>query len=277
MKKWNFHFFSEKTGESKNARMSPLKPALWILGAILAALGFVLFSPFELADKIGDGTLLGLRKQNRQIRSELNELRVQNDSAERFLQNTEALQDSIYAIGGIHLPVSSDSADSLHREKRKEALFQTYRTYSVFRDSLVANAGLAKAIPVLHPLKNHKVVTNRFGMMNDHFTEQRLPHRGVDFFAEEGDTVMATGAGKIVEVRAHRGFGQTVKIQHTDHIRTFYAHIEKALVKPGQTVSRGDPIATVGRSGRTAGSGLHYEIRIDGESVDPENYFIQSR
>ena len=99
-------------------------------------------------------------------------------------------------------------------------------------------------------------------------------YRGVDFFAEEGDTVIATGAGKVIEARTHQGFGQTVKIQHSDHIRTFYAHLEKALVKKGQTVKRGDPIALAGRSGRTAGTVLHYEIRIDGESVNPEDYFI---
>lgn len=275
MKNWNLHFFFERTGRSKYSRVPWWKPLLWALAAVFAVLGFILFSPFDVVGKIGDGTLIGMRRQNGQIRREIAELHLRNDSAERYLQKLEAAEDSVYAIGGISFETVSDSADSLHRKNRTESLFQTFKTYSEFRDSLLADESLAKSIPVLHPLKNHKVVTNRFGMIADYFTEQSLPHRGVDFFAEEGDTVMAPGAGRVVEVRAHRGFGLTVKIQHTEHIRTFYAHLEKSLVKQGQTVRRGMPIATVGRSGRTAGTGLHYEIRLDGESINPEDYFIE--
>lgn len=272
MKKLNLHLFYEKTGKSKSYRISPRKPILWILGAIVAAFGFFLFSPLEIAHRLGDGTLLDLRAQNREIRANMNRLRADNDSAELYLQRTEALQDSVYRIGGI--PLKAKASDSLQNKERTEALFQTYRTYSLFRDTLLSQPALAEAIPVLHPLKRHHIITNRFGMLFDHFTDQNLPHRGVDFFAEEGDTVIATGAGTVVEVRSHRGFGLSVKIQHTENARTFYAHLEKALVKQGQRVGRGTPIATVGRSGRTAGSGLHYEIRIDGEAVNPEDYFI---
>lgn len=272
MKKLNLHIFYEKTGKSKTRRISPIRPLLWIFGAIVAAVGFALFSPFEIAHKLSDGTLIGLRTQNRDIRANLEKLRTDNDSAEHYIARTEAFQDSVYKIGGI--PIQTERDDSTQRKERTEALFQTYKTYSVFRDTLLSNPGRAEAIPVLHPLKRHHVITNRFGMLFDHFTDQNLPHRGVDFFADEGDTVIATGAGTVIEVRTHRGFGLSIKIQHTENVRTFYAHLEKNLVKQGERVKRGDPIATVGRSGRTAGSGLHYEIRIDGEPVNPEDYFI---
>lgn len=272
MKKLNLHLFSEETGKAKSARISLWKPILWTVGAVVAVFGFLLFSPFEIVHKLTDGTLSGLREQNREIRENMQKLKQDNDSAEHYLLRTEAFQDSIYRFGGISFGV--DASDSSARKERTEALFQTYRTYSVFRDSLLASPLLAESIPVLHPLKRPHAITNRFGMLFDHFTDQELPHRGVDFFAEEGDTVMATGAGTVVEVRSHRGFGLTVKIQHTKSIRTFYAHLEKAFVKQGQTVKRGMPIATAGRSGRSAGSGIHYEIRLDGEAVNPEDYFI---
>ena len=272
MKKLNLHIFYEKTGKSKSRKVSPIRPLLWIFGAAVAALGFFLFSPFDIANKLTDGTLTGLRAQNREIRENLKKLRSDNDSAELYIQRTETFQDSVYKIGGI--PLRTERDDSTQRKERTEALFQTYKTYSLFRDTLLSNPGRAEAIPVLHPLKRHHIITNRFGMLFDHFTDQNLPHRGVDFFADEGDTVIATGAGTGIEARSHRGFGLSVKIQHTENARTFYAHLEKNLVKPGDRVKRGDPIATVGRSGRTAGSGLHYEIRIDGEPVNPEDYFI---
>lgn len=272
MKKLNLHIFYEKTGKSKSRKVSPIRPLLWIFGAAVAALGFFLFSPFDIANKLTDGTLTGLRAQNREIRANLKKLRSDNDSAELYIQRTETFQDSVYKIGGI--PIQTERDDSTQRKERTEALFQTYKTYSLFRDTLLSNPGQAEAIPVLHPLKKHHIITNRFGMLFDHFTDQNLPHRGVDFFADEGDTVIATGAGTVIEARSHRGFGLSVKIQHTENARTFYAHLEKNLVKQGDHVKRGDPIATVGRSGRTAGSGLHYEIRIDGEPVNPEDYFI---
>ncbi len=272
MKKLNLHLFYEKTGKSKSYRLSFRKPVLWILGAVVAFFGFFLFSPFEILHSLSDGTILDLRKQNREIRTNMNKLRADNDSAELYLQRTESFQDSVYKIGGI--PLKQKANDSVQRQERTKSLFQTYRTYSLFRDTLLAKPNLAEAIPVLHPLKRHHIITNRFGMLFDHFTDQDLPHRGVDFFADEGDTVIATGSGTVVEVRSHRGFGLSVKIQHTENVRTFYAHLEKALVKQGQRIERGTPIATVGRSGRTAGSGLHYEIRIDGEAVNPEDYFI---
>ncbi|MBP5248107.1 MAG: M23 family metallopeptidase [Fibrobacter sp.] len=274
MKKLNLHLFYEKTGRSKASQVPLWKPILWALGAIIAILGFIFFSPFEIYNKLSDGTLSDLRAQNRVIRQNVNSLKADNDSAELYLSRTKSHQDSIYKIGGIDVVPLSAAADSLHKAERTEALFNTYKIYSIFRDSLLKHADLAESIPVLHPIKKHSVITNHFGMIHDHFTDQILPHRGVDFFAEEGDTVMATGAGKIIEVRVHQGFGQTVKIQHSSHIRTFYAHLDKALVKQGESVKRGDPIAIAGRSGRTAGSVLHYEIRIDGESVNPEDYFI---
>lgn len=274
MKKLNLHLFYEKTGKSKASRVSLWKPILWGLGAVVAVCGFLFFSPLKIYNKLSDGTLSDLRAQNRTIRQNVTALKMDNDSAELYLSRTSTHQDSIYKIGGIEIATSSAASDSIHKAERTEALFNTYKTYSVFRDSLLKNTSLAEAIPVLHPIKKHSVITNHFGMIHDHFTDQILPHRGVDFFAEEGDTVMATGAGKVIEVRVHQGFGQTVKIQHSSHIRTFYAHLDKALVKQGETVKRGEPIALAGRSGRTAGSVLHYEIRIDGESVNPEDYFI---
>mgnify|MGYP002621588410 CR=1 FL=1 len=274
MKKLNLHLFYEKTGKSKAFQVSLWKPILWGLGTIIAICGFIFFSPFKIYNKLSDGTLSDLRAQNRIIKQNVYALKADNDSAELYLTRTKSHQDSIYKVGGIEVDIPSATSDSVHKAERTEALFNTYKTYSVFRDSLLKNANLAEAIPVLHPIKKHSIITNHFGMIQDHFTDQLLPHRGVDFFAEEGDTVMATGAGKVIEVRVHQGFGQTVKIQHSSHIRTFYAHLDKALVKQGESVKRGDPIATTGRSGRTAASVLHYEIRIDGESVNPEDYFI---
>jgi len=65
-----------------------------------------------------------------------------------------------------------------------------------------------------------------------------------------------------------------MKIEHLPKVRTFYAHLGKALVQNGAKVKRGDPIAIIGESGRESSVGLHYEIRLDGVPINPEDYFI---
>ena len=132
----------------------------------------------------------------------------------------------------------------------------------------------ASMVPVLHPFKNSHAVKNRFEMIYDHFTEQELPHRGIDYVAAVGDTVVATGAGVVAEVRNHRGFGLSMKIEHMPGIKTFYAHLGQALVQPGVRVRRGQPIAIIGESGTESSVALHYEIRLDGTPINPEDYFI---
>jgi murein DD-endopeptidase MepM/ murein hydrolase activator NlpD len=140
--------------------------------------------------------------------------------------------------------------------------------------ALESDSALAEKIPVLHPMKNGPAVKKRFEIVYDPFTDSELPHRGIDYVAAEGDTVYATGAGSVIEVRKHRGFGLSVKVDHGHDVRTFYAHLGKTLVNQGQTVHRGQPIALIGESGTQSSLGLHYEIRIDGISINPESFYL---
>lgn len=77
-----------------------------------------------------------------------------------------------------------------------------------------------------------------------------------------------------MEVRNHRGFGLSMKIEHVKGVRSFYAHLGKSLVPQGSFVKRGQPIALIGESGRETSLGLHYEIRLSGNSINPESFFI---
>ena len=156
----------------------------------------------------------------------------------------------------------------------RKSLREIETTFKKLLDSVEKDSAIAAAIPVIHPLKNGHAVRNRFEMIRDPFTDIELPHRGIDFVADVDDTVYATGAGVVSEVRAHRGFGLSIKITHFPKIRTFYAHLGHSLVREGDRVRRGDPIATISESGRESGIGLHYEIRVDGVPVNPEDYFI---
>lgn len=96
-------------------------------------------------------------------------------------------------------------------------------------------------------------------------------HTGIDFAAPTGTEVTATGAGRVTFAGTIRGYGLTVGIDHGGGVVTRYAHLSSIAddVRPGQRLKAGDPVGAVGATGRVSGPNLHYEVRLDGEPVDP--------
>lgn len=119
-----------------------------------------------------------------------------------------------------------------------------------------------------------KRLSSGFGMRTDPITKTRKHHHGIDFSAPTGTDVYATADGVVITARSRpKGYGIMVEISHSDgKYITRYAHLDSYLVKEGQEVKKGDVIAKVGSSGVSRGPHLHYEIRIDGQPVDPEDY-----
>jgi murein DD-endopeptidase MepM/ murein hydrolase activator NlpD len=102
--------------------------------------------------------------------------------------------------------------------------------------------------------------------------EERL-HSGMDIAAPTGTLIQAAAAGQVVFSDTQAGYGNVVVIQHTDGYSTLYAHNTANLVSVGTTVSQGQPIATVGSTGRSTGPHLHFEVRKDGKRLDPVQFF----
>jgi murein DD-endopeptidase MepM/ murein hydrolase activator NlpD len=94
-------------------------------------------------------------------------------------------------------------------------------------------------------------------------------HRGIDIKADPGTVVLASAAGVVVTSGTEPRYGRVVKIEHDDGYVTVYAHNEENLVEPGARVAAGDPIATIGRSGRATAHHLHFEIRRNGGVYNP--------
>lgn len=94
-------------------------------------------------------------------------------------------------------------------------------------------------------------------------------HRGIDLAAPAGTPVRAAASGQVSGVGWTEDYGRTVEINHGGGTSSFYAHLSRVLVEPGQRVERGTIVSTVGRTGRTTGPHLHFEIRLEGEPVDP--------
>lgn len=86
-------------------------------------------------------------------------------------------------------------------------------------------------------------------------------HRGIDIKADRGNVIFAAAAGVVVAAGVEPRYGRVVKIEHEDGFVTVYAHNEENLVETGMRVSAGDPIGTIGRTGRATAHHLHFEIR----------------
>ena len=110
------------------------------------------------------------------------------------------------------------------------------------------------------------VITSRFGWRS------RGWHSGLDIAADLGTTIFAANEGTVIETNNESGYGLVVRIDHGDGMVTVYAHCGEFYVEPGDTVDRNTPIAAIGMTGTTTGPHVHFEIRIDGEAVNPLDY-----
>ncbi len=132
------------------------------------------------------------------------------------------------------------------------------------------------SIPAIQPVKNEnlKQMASGYGYRSDPFTKIKKFHSGMDFSANVGTAVFATGDGKVTRANNQlSGYGNLIEIDHGYGYKTRFAHLSKYNVKPGQLVKRGDIIGYSGSTGRSSGPHLHYEVHYKGNPVNPINYY----
>ena len=116
-------------------------------------------------------------------------------------------------------------------------------------------------------------VTSGYGCREDPFTGEEDFHTGVDIAAPLGTPVHAAYAGKAEEVGMSKIYGNYILLCH-EGFETRYCHCEKIHVREGERVKAGDVIALVGETGRATGPHLHFELLLDGETVDPTEAIV---
>ena len=116
------------------------------------------------------------------------------------------------------------------------------------------------------PLKDSFTQTSGFG------SRWGRQHKGIDLAVSVGTTVYAADGGTVVEAQYSGSYGNVVMIDHQNGQETRYAHNSKLLVKKGDKVYQGQPIAKSGNTGRSTGPHVHFEIRFNGEPRNPLNY-----
>lgn len=115
-------------------------------------------------------------------------------------------------------------------------------------------------------------ISSLFGDRIDPLSGRPAAHRGVDFAGRPGTEIVAVAAGIVIWSGRREGYGETVEIDHGNDRVTRYAHNAENLVAVGDVVTRGQPIARLGNTGRTTGPNLHFEVLSAGRAVDPMTY-----
>jgi len=116
-------------------------------------------------------------------------------------------------------------------------------------------------------------ITSGFGWRKNPVTGLRHFHDAVDFTGRTGDKIFATADGIVIKKDSHKVRGRYIIIKHKYGYQTLYAHLHEILVDEGQRVKKYDVIGTMGRSGRTTGTNLHYSITHNNRKVNPIDYF----
>ena len=124
--------------------------------------------------------------------------------------------------------------------------------------------------PVSHP---NQYITSTFGIRGRAVGGRGRHHAGVDIVTPEGTPIVAVAAGTVIFAGpTNTGYGKLVKIDHGNGLETRYAHLNSFSVQEGETVSCGEQIGEVGRTGHATTAHLHYEVHDNGQPVDPKRY-----
>ncbi len=173
------------------------------------------------------------------------------------------------APGGVGGPFEdvpqADNADPRFRE-----LFMTWRQLEQLERGVVA-------IPSARPIQQSVNFTSGYGVRSDPFRGRAAMHAGIDLAGPYGTPIYATADGIVGRAEWNSGgYGNLVEINHGEGIQTRYGHMSRIIARPGQRVRRGDLLGLMGSTGRSTGSHLHYEVRIDGRAVNPVPFMRSS-
>jgi murein DD-endopeptidase MepM/ murein hydrolase activator NlpD len=145
-------------------------------------------------------------------------------------------------------------------------------SFSELMSSLHGRMAQWASTPSIWPV--HGWFSSSFGKRLSPFTGTIMMHKGIDLAAYAGTPIVAPAAGRVEAVDRDSGLGKVVVIDHGYGVKTLYAHLLQTYVHAGMRVKRGETIAAVGNSGLSTGPHLHYEVRVNGQAVDPLRYII---
>lgn len=120
-----------------------------------------------------------------------------------------------------------------------------------------------------HPVASD-IISSGYGWRKDPFTGKLSFHKGLDYKVKENTPVFPALPGKVILSANSPSYGNYIILEHSDDLKTLYAHLNKSIVKANQEVNQDDIIAYSGKSGRATGYHLHFEIYYKNNTIDPK-------
>lgn len=269
----------------------------YFLGSVFLALVYaVIFATFFDSPKEK-----AMKREIEQLTIQYELMNREMENMEKILSHLKETDDNLYrtifeaepvpaslregGIGGINRYKEIESysnarlvvetAKKLDRIKKKAAV------QSKSFDELIALArekeSMLASIPAIMPISNKDLTRTASGWgLRIHPIYKIVKfHYGMDFTAPTGTEVYSTGDGVVENITSsRRGYGNHIIINHGFGYKTLYAHLDRFNVRQGQRVKRGDVIGFVGNTGLSIAPHLHYEVELNGEKVDPSNYYF---
>ena len=241
-----------------------------------------------------------LRKENSRLKAQYDVLNRRMDEMGAVLQDIQLRDDNLYRVifqadpipeairqagyGGTnryeHLMDMADAELVVNTTQKLDVLSKQLYIQSNSFDDVVElcknHDEMLKCIPAIQPIsnKNLKQTASGYGTRIDPIYGTTRFHAGMDFSANPGTDVYATGDGTVVKMGWETGYGNTIIIDHGFGYRTWYAHLRDFRTKVGKRVVRGEVIGGVGSTGKSTGPHLHYEVHVKGKVVNPVNYYF---
>lgn len=185
--------------------------------------------------------------------------RQAEDAIRRYGLNPAALAGSRPAMGGPFVPLKRGP-----RDQRLARLQTSLSQLDAMERALLAIPNSAPATPL--------TLSSGFGTRSDPFNGAAALHAGIDITGGHGQPILAAAAGRVVSVGQQSGYGNLVVIDHGHGLETRYGHLSGFTVKPGDIVTRGQQVARMGSTGRSTGTHLHFEVRVQGRAMNPRRF-----
>jgi murein DD-endopeptidase MepM/ murein hydrolase activator NlpD len=291
------YYYNTKTCNYEKIKVTKWDRLFDILGhltlslvlAVIIALGYHNYfdSPKEIKLKQANETLKFYYDMLQQELNKGNELlstlQDRDNNLYRTILEAEPIPSTIRkaGVGGTDryqaLPKEAVIATTFQKlDQLKRQLYIQSKSYDELTKLTQDKEKKLASIPAIQPISNKdlKRLASAFGLRRHPILNIMRMHTGVDFAAEEGTPIYATGDGAVKDTRRHVAYGNYIDINHGYGFVTRYAHLKKWIVSPGQKVRRGQCIGYVGSTGMSTAPHLHYEVIKNGKKVNPIYYFF---